>query len=998
MDDRKKVIKRQQTEGLSRQKLPVCWLRKAARSLATGCAALGATLAMGSAVQGAETVIYTGVVGLQPDPYNATLSAIGPTGMNTADGAASVSGNDVSVNYTPNGTNDITGSVYGAFRWDATAVHDNLVTLNGGTVSGSVTGGYSHQGASEGNITVVSGGTVNAGGSVTGGWSYSGDADNNRAEISGGTISTAVLGGYSFNGNASGNRAIVTGGTMVYNVGGGFSINGQATNNLVEVRGGSIGTGIEGGYSLNGNADGNRVEVSAGTVGFFRGGYSQYGTASGNRAILSGGTIGYEVNGGASFTGDAIDNHVEIYGGTVGTHASGGHSIDGNVSGNTVTLAGGVVYGPVRGGWSTNGDTTDNAVIIRGGLADFYVYGGENTFGSVSRNTVTLENGTVSGDIFGGWSAYGDATNNAVVLPGGLAGLYIYGGSSSSGNAGGNRVTIEGGVVTGEIHGGSAFKDATNNHVEVSGGTVGASVLGGRSTEGNANDNSVTLDGGMVAGNIAGGWSRYGNATGNSVVIQGGTLHGDVFGGYVEQNSGNATGNTVTLAGNPTFGLSTRIMGGGTLSGTGDLCTGNTLEVLTSGLAVAEVNNFASYSFYLPADLASGDTVITIGGTTPTDLAGTTALITGLADGSPLLPGDRVTLISRTVGSPVNSNRIQGIQVGAVRVFDFKIYDQAGALQAEMVGTRLHPQTASFPEGRAAGLALVNQGGDLMQGSGLDALRSSTRQSGLAAFGAAALADQRIETGSHVDIDGFALMAGLGKGMDLAGGRTSLGLFFETGTGDYDAYNSLAAGDIRADGDTDFFGGGLLGRYETPSGWHGEAGVRTGRSETDYASGDIVLNGRSAAFSSSAWYGGGHLGVGYTWQIGQDNTLDLSTKLLYTHLDGDEVTILGDQVEFKSSDSLRWRTGVRFETAVAERFRPYVGAAYEHEFDGEIEATTYGMAIDAPSLEGGTGIGEVGLRAENLLDAGSLSLDLGMQGFVGQREGLGIQCRLRWLF
>lgn len=230
------------------------------------------------------------------------------------------------------------------------------------------------------------------------------------------------------------------------------------------------------------------------------------------------------------------------------------------------------------------------------------------------------------------------------------------------------------------------------------------------------------------------------------------------------------------------------------------------------------------------------------------------------------------------------------------------------------------------------------------------------------------------------------------------GGRASLGFFFETGTGNYDAYNSLASGDIRADGDSDFFGGSLLGRFDTPSGWHAEAGVRTGHSETDYASGDIVLYASSADFSSSAWYAGSHLGMGHTWQIDQNNTLDLSTKLLYTHLDGDEVTILGDRVEFGNSDSLRWRTGVRFETTVAERFRPYVGAAYEHEFDGEIEATTYGMAITAPSMEGGTGIGEVGIRAENLLDAGSLSLELGTQGFVGQREGMGVQCRLRWLF
>lgn len=890
-----------------------------AQSLARGCATLGATLAFTTAtVQGAETVNYFGAGGLQPDPFNSALSSVGPSGIDAVpDGAGSVDTNIITVNYTPNGTNDITGSVYGAFRWDNTAVYDNRVTLNIGTVAHSVYGAYSYYGTSSDNIVALYGGSVGA--LVFGGYSASAAVTGNQVSLTNPSIAHSLYGGYSGSGAVNLNQVVINSGTVDVFVYGGYSSTLTAAQNWVTLYGGSVGQGVFGGY---GNT-----------------------TANANTVTMTGGTVANFIIGGYSNIGDANNNTVSITGGAVGTDVSGGSSAAGTVSGNSVTIDGGAVGQAVYGGFAGNGNAVNNRAELRSGAVGWGLHGGYGQGGSASGNTAVLSGGTVGLDIVGGLATGGGANDNATA-------------------------------------------------------------------------NTVIVSGGLADRHVIGGYANVGNATGNIVTIEGGAVSDSVYGGYVYQGSGNATGNTVNLAGNPTFGLTTRILGGETTGSSGDMWTGNTLNVSTSGLAVAEVNNFANYNFYLPANLASGGTMITITGATPTNLAGTTTVVTGIADGSPLLQGNRVTLISSTVGSPVNTNQTQELQVGVVRIYDLKVYDQAGALYAEIVTInennptpptdpttpntpvrpRLNPQTASFPEGRAAGLALVNQGGDLMQGGGLDALRSSTRQTGLAAFGTAAASNQRIETGSHVDIDGFSLMAGLGKGLDLAGGRATLGFFFETGTGDYDAYNSLASGDIRADGDADFFGGGLLGRYDTPSGWHAEVGVRTGHSETDYASGDIVLNGRSAAFSSSAWYGGGHLGVGRTWQIGQDNTLDLSTKLLYTHLDGDEVTILGDPVQFGSSDSLRWRTGVRFETAVAERFQPYMGAAYEHEFDGEIEATTYGMTLYAPSLEGGTGIGEVGLRAENLLDAGSLSLDLGMQGFVGQREGLGIQCRLRWLF
>jgi Autotransporter beta-domain len=176
------------------------------------------------------------------------------------------------------------------------------------------------------------------------------------------------------------------------------------------------------------------------------------------------------------------------------------------------------------------------------------------------------------------------------------------------------------------------------------------------------------------------------------------------------------------------------------------------------------------------------------------------------------------------------------------------------------------------------------------------------------------------------------------------------------------------------------------------------ASIRFGHSTTDYESGDITYQGQHAGFETSATYYGGQAGIGYLWRPASDKVLDLYSKWLWTHLGSDEVSVLGDPVQFKSADSHRWRTGGRFEAKMSERFSPYVGAAYEHEFDGDSEATAYGMNIDTPSLKGGTGIGEMGVRMDTLLNTGRLSLDLGIQGFVGEREGIGATGSLKWVF
>jgi outer membrane autotransporter protein len=155
----------------------------------------------------------------------------------------------------------------------------------------------------------------------------------------------------------------------------------------------------------------------------------------------------------------------------------------------------------------------------------------------------------------------------------------------------------------------------------------------------------------------------------------------------------------------------------------------------------------------------------------------------------------------------------------------------------------------------------------------------------------------------------------------------------------------------------------------------------------DYSSSQLTdSRGVKASYDTESLYYGLHFGTGYIWKITDAASFDVYGKYLWTHQDGDSIRLsTGDPVKFDDVDSHRLRGGGRFAYAINEFVSPYIGAAYEHEFDGKANASTYGYAIDAPNLTGGTGIGEVGLT----IKTGSIvSLDVGAQGYTGKREGV----------
>jgi outer membrane autotransporter protein len=79
------------------------------------------------------------------------------------------------------------------------------------------------------------------------------------------------------------------------------------------------------------------------------------------------------------------------------------------------------------------------------------------------------------------------------------------------------------------------------------------------------------------------------------------------------------------------------------------------------------------------------------------------------------------------------------------------------------------------------------------------------------------------------------------------------------------------------------------------------------------------------------------------------------------------------------------------------RARVYLGAAWEHEFDGRARATAYGFETPSPSLRGDTGLFELGLELATK-KARAMTINVGLQGYTGKRQGVGGSAQLRYAF
>ncbi|WP_462337209.1 autotransporter domain-containing protein [Phascolarctobacterium faecium] len=853
------------------------------------------------------------------------------------------------------------------------------------------------------NSIEVSAGTISE--RIIGGMSEGdGDIDYNSVTISGGKMSEAVYGAYTEgSGAVTNNKVIISGGMAEMSrepVAGALSRgSGTVAYNSVTATGGNF-YAIFGGGSAEGIAEYNSVTVEGDTIidGRVAGGLAMEGVARHNSVTISGtaeikeGVFGGTVDRGGD-PADLIDNSVMISGGKIGDVVFGAYTEgSGIVAYNSVTLTDGLINGEVYGGASTkNGIAEYNSVTVSGGTINMLATGGVSIDNVARYNNVTVTGGTIKGSIYGGMSEI-NAIENKVMISGGNIGGDVCGAESKAeSSATGNEVIISGtptfeSAYGTNIYGASTFDgEITGNKVTISGRPV---------FKFNDPDKNIKIYGGYV--------DRDGNVTGNSVEINGDmkfTEALEIYGGY--GGTGAVTGNSVTISGRPIFAADSVIYGG--YSASGGEVSGNILNIKSTGITVSNIKNFDVYNFYLPDTVQAGDVLLTVTGGSSneqTDLKGSSVNV-GITGSAPALKsGDNVTLLHNANGILADETTVYGKMTQGVSLeYDFTTVLQNGdSLVTTIIKSGISDDTKSLVETQAAAAGFINSGADMLVSSGITSMSKVTSAEDNAIFGAMSGGSMRYDTGSHADVKGYNFALGMGKAVANNAGRLTFGPFVEYGYGDYTSY--LDNG-VRGDGKTKYYGVGVLARQDDKSGVYYEGSLRYGRMDADYASNDLGTAGVHSSYDSSSAYYGAHLGIGKVTGLNDTTKADVYAKLLYTHQNGDSVTLQGEGngevYDFDAVDSTRARVGARVSKAYSERGTGYVGLAYEYEFDGEARATVKGFSTPAPSIKGSSGLVELGyiLQPQGVNDP---TINIGLQGWGGKKQGFTGNVDFVWTF
>ena len=977
----------------------------------------------------AATNIVCGAYSFYGNVRENTVTISGNTLGNVVCGGGTGAADAIKNHIIIKANSEVNGIVYGGKG--VTSSKENDVTISDSTINKTVYGGEADGNTENNHVTIDANSTVKE--SVFGGYSFKGDSKNNEVTINCGSVVTGnVAGGVALKGNSEGNTVSIIK-SSADNVYGGKGDTSSKENN-VEISDSTIKKNVYGGYAdndKNGSAEKNKVTISAGSKVSedIYGGYATHNTNENKVSITNGAEVGQNVFGGYSLKADSKNNEVTINGGSVVTaNVAGGVTVKGSSEGNTVRI----IKSSAANVYGGKGDTSSkgNSVEISEGTISNSVYGGyadNDNNSSAEKNNVTISAGSkVSGSIYGGYANHNANENKVSFSNVAEVGESVFGGYSLKADSKNNEVTIEGvGVVKAYVAGGVALAGISEgNKVNIAHSSVNVNVYGGYSFKGNSLDNTVTIDNSIVNENVYGGYTESDGAISekiqnNKVIFKNGAkIKGDVYGGYDKLNKANITNNT--------------------------------LEVVGKDNEAKGIQNFDKLNFFITKDLIANDTMLKV---TDTALINNAEIKAGVELGTKLNENDKINLITAgalkaeniTTGTLTDGliNIDKGIKVAIgpdgnklVGVINGTTPPGGGGTTPPGGGGTTPPggggttppggggttppggggttppggggttpgagslyadaDAKSPVETQSAALTMLNLGHDLLTTAGYEnaALAVDGEEEGsVNPFITMSANNQKLDTGSHVDLKAWNMNLGFAKKINNNSGKLIIVPVIEYGRGSYDSYLDNGT---HGDGDAHFWGAGLMAKQLNDDGLYYEGSLRAGRMSTDYQS--AVAGG--IKYDSDVTYYAAHLGMGKVVQLNDKDTLDYYGKLFYTRQQCDKVTVgTGATYDFDATNSLRTRLGARYTHQLSEKNAFYAGLAWQHEFDGEsnaIVATTLGSAsAPAPSMKGDTGIMELGWRVNN---SDKFELGLGVNGSVGKQKGVGFNLSLNFSF
>lgn len=379
-------------------------------------------------------------------------------------------------------------------------------------------------------------------------------------------------------------------------------------------------------------------------------------------------------------------------------------------------------------------------------------------------------------------------------------------------------------------------------------------------------------------------------------------------------------------------------------------------------------------------------TVIDVAG--KADFTGTTVSVNGklaAAAGTEISNGDSMSFIKAGELTGIKAADIDDskLYIGFAQEADVTLTDNGNSIDFVVSGMpQASDQTTIIGDSRTAAIAFANQGSDVLN----EVLSSiEDEEYGIKTFALVHGNRSKYDVASDIKINGWSVLTGVGETKKVNDDLLSWGVFYENGSGNYRTYNNFNGNDLTGFGSSVYNGGGAMLRYDNNSGTYIQAGVRAGNLKNSLGNAVADGFGTVGGYSIDSFYYVTLLGVGKIIQLNETDNIDVYGKYFYTHHDGESVNILGDDVNFDSAESNRIRLGARYNKTLSEKLSGYYGLAWDYEFSGDADTYIAGFDVDNESLKGSTAVIEAGLHYAP--DNSPWSIDLGLQGYAGQREG-----------
>ena len=299
----------------------------------------------------------------------------------------------------------------------------------------------------------------------------------------------------------------------------------------------------------------------------------------------------------------------------------------------------------------------------------------------------------------------------------------------------------------------------------------------------------------------------------------------------------------------------------------------------------------------------------------------------------------------------------------------------------------------TLAESALGSAAMIGLGTEYIADEGLTMIVDSAKLSGKNVFGAIYGGTGKYHTGSRLDLDSATLITGISAMTEKQ--KLAISAFVEAGWGDSEGHVNQAH--VKADHNVYSFGTAM--RFFTDSPWYFDASARLGMARFDYT-GNFTTE--SVKFDHSGIYAALHGAIGYAYPITEDTTLDSYLRYSFNYLEGGSENLHNRAQDTFKMDSIRasaFRVGTRVKGYIGENqwLNYRVGAAYEKVVDGDANTKVSGISIDAPSLNGDTGILEIGLAKRPTINS-PWGVDVTLKGYAGDRDGIYGSATVNYVF